>query len=424
MSASNNDVRGVRHSRVQTEYQPFPEAYFSGSDVNIYFGDVWVDDLTGLQFSLQENLKTVNGYQSYTWDAISRGERMVQGSFRIAFREAGYLHRTLEHIGMLGDAAKPATAYDIAGESKPKWLAKTKETIEELLERSSGSEVTKDITMYEWPTMRLKDSGSAVSELQSIITSGREPGLSSVSPLPGIETFKTLKINSTGNEVRALQRRLNEYVGQAGVSLVNDLAIDGSYGALTRTAVRHFQTFASIAVDGIAGPVTRKHLSYGMSVTGYFGVTTKLAVMRFQRSQSGLSVDGIVGPLTRVALNKTVKVSTNDRAPVAIHEEYGQFEAEIWGRRFDSVDSKSKTTYFYGTDNQAPLRDNGFDIYVNYGPLPEAIAQNKEKVPAQVDFNTTVKAIRNVQVFAVSQLLDTSGQPIGEEYQFIARDLD
>lgn len=125
---------GTVYTRQQTEYQHFPEEFFSGADVVIYFGDTFIADLTGLEYTLIENLRPIYGYASYTWDAVKRGTRIVQGSFRIAFREAGYLFRVLDHIAQLGgDKAAPALSYILSGQPVPKWHADALQTIEDLL---------------------------------------------------------------------------------------------------------------------------------------------------------------------------------------------------------------------------------------------------------------------------------------------------
>ena len=119
-------INSVFYTRKQTEYQYFPEDYFSGADITIYFGDIFVDDITGLEFSLQERVQPVYGYNSYTYDSVARGQRLIQGSFTIAFREAGYIYRILEHIGLEQGKAKPLIAYQLGGltASKPKWLGR------------------------------------------------------------------------------------------------------------------------------------------------------------------------------------------------------------------------------------------------------------------------------------------------------------
>ena len=77
------------------EYQVYPEDYFNGCDVSVYFGDVWVDDIAAIQFRVSEEVQPIFGYNSYVWDAVARGKRLVQGSFRIHFRESNYLNKIL-----------------------------------------------------------------------------------------------------------------------------------------------------------------------------------------------------------------------------------------------------------------------------------------------------------------------------------------
>lgn len=88
------------------EYQVFPESYFGGADVKIYFGDVFVDDVLGISFVLQEQVKPLYSYAARTYKEVSRGNRIVQGKFYIAFREAGYVHGILDHIGQFKDSTR------------------------------------------------------------------------------------------------------------------------------------------------------------------------------------------------------------------------------------------------------------------------------------------------------------------------------
>lgn len=65
--------------------------------------------------------------------------------------------------------------------------------------------------------------------------------------------MKYLRKRSKGQEVRALQFRVNELGFYPG-------PIDGAFGTLTHNAVVRFQTFRQIAVDGIVGPQTNREL--------------------------------------------------------------------------------------------------------------------------------------------------------------------
>ena len=78
------------------DYQLFPEEYFSGCDVSIYFGDTWVDEIVSLNFAMVEQLQPIYGYNSLVYDDMAKGTRIVQGSFRLNFKESGYLRNVLK----------------------------------------------------------------------------------------------------------------------------------------------------------------------------------------------------------------------------------------------------------------------------------------------------------------------------------------
>jgi hypothetical protein len=81
----------------RVEYQIFSNEYFSGADMHIYIGDIWVDEITSIEFVLQEQVMPIYGYSSYTFDTVARGQRMIQGQFTINFTSTGYLQQILEH---------------------------------------------------------------------------------------------------------------------------------------------------------------------------------------------------------------------------------------------------------------------------------------------------------------------------------------
>ena len=65
--------------------------YFSGAQVALYIGDVWVDDVTSLAFNVGQNRVPLYGYADQLFRDMSKGQVLVQGQFSINFKEAGYL---------------------------------------------------------------------------------------------------------------------------------------------------------------------------------------------------------------------------------------------------------------------------------------------------------------------------------------------
>ena len=102
------------HSSHQTRYTRFPQEYFSGAQVSVYFGKIWVDEIVSLQFSLIEKVMPIFGYKSYVADTFVRGNRLVQGQFTINFKESYYLKNVLDRLekdATLRVADNPEIAY-------------------------------------------------------------------------------------------------------------------------------------------------------------------------------------------------------------------------------------------------------------------------------------------------------------------------
>lgn len=79
-------------------YERFPNKYFSGSNVKIYFDNVFLDEATSLSFIMAERLKPIQGYNSYTYDSVARGARIVQGQFSINFKDHDYLFSLVDAV--------------------------------------------------------------------------------------------------------------------------------------------------------------------------------------------------------------------------------------------------------------------------------------------------------------------------------------
>jgi len=128
-----------RRHESRIEYQLFSSEYYSGADMHIYFGDIWVDEITSLDFSLQEQILPIYGYHSYTYDAIARGRRIVQGSFSINFTSVGYLQTILEYAEPLQFAVNQVKSQNASNVNKKLRLDEVlrlygKESFEEIAE--------------------------------------------------------------------------------------------------------------------------------------------------------------------------------------------------------------------------------------------------------------------------------------------------
>ena len=98
-----------------------------------------------------------------------------------------------------------------------------------------------------------------VSEIPSLAPTATPTATVSVTPVPvptitPNRAYRNLKMGDRGAEVKRLQERLIE------LGYMPEGTADGAYGGQTRTAVRRFQYYNGLTVDGIAGRATQTNL--------------------------------------------------------------------------------------------------------------------------------------------------------------------
>lgn len=70
--------------------------YYSSIDAEIYFNNEYVEDICDINWSVQQRHMPIFGFNSYTYDDIAVGARMVTGTFAIRFTSPNYLFKLLE----------------------------------------------------------------------------------------------------------------------------------------------------------------------------------------------------------------------------------------------------------------------------------------------------------------------------------------
>ena len=76
----------------------FNSAYWSGLDLNVFFNDVYIDDLVQIQYQISENIMPVFAWGDYTPRYVNHGSRIVQGSFAINFKRSHYMNALLQYL--------------------------------------------------------------------------------------------------------------------------------------------------------------------------------------------------------------------------------------------------------------------------------------------------------------------------------------
>lgn len=81
----------------ELENVPFySNEYFSSTNMSIYIGDVFVDEVTDLTFAVHSTVRPVYGYRSRNFDMVLRDNVVVVGAFAMNFKTNGYLYMILE----------------------------------------------------------------------------------------------------------------------------------------------------------------------------------------------------------------------------------------------------------------------------------------------------------------------------------------
>lgn len=229
--------------------------------------------------------------------------------------------------------------------------------------------------MSQWGTVTLANQGlTPIQILRHYYGSNFELATTTdIRSIPSSYPGTPLRIGSTGNSVRIMQRQLNR-IGK-NYPNIPQLALDGVYGPGTADAVKIFQRQFNLTADGVVGKKTWYKISYiyvavkkmaelvsesepypdnsgnssgsgtgtlrqgavGSETAavqyylsylartfypsipvivpdGIFGPDTTSAVRAFQRT-FGLSVDGIVGPATWGTLEKQFEIAYDDNNP-------------------------------------------------------------------------------------------------------------
>lgn len=72
--------------------------YYSVVDAEIYFANEYVEDIADINWSISQNTMPLFGYNSYIYDEVARGNRLIQGTFSLNFISPNYLFDLLKRL--------------------------------------------------------------------------------------------------------------------------------------------------------------------------------------------------------------------------------------------------------------------------------------------------------------------------------------
>lgn len=70
--------------------------YYSSIDANICIGNTYIDEVVAIMFRIQQGTMPLFGYNSYVYDDVAQGQRIVQGNFMINMTKPNFLFEILE----------------------------------------------------------------------------------------------------------------------------------------------------------------------------------------------------------------------------------------------------------------------------------------------------------------------------------------
>lgn len=136
-------------------------------------------------------------------------------------------------------------------------------------------------------------------------------------------------------------------------------------------------------------------------------------------------ISNTVVPTNGITADHLLKTIENVYSASEFDKLATQFEKSLWGQSSNSAmqnktDTRGQGSYFTPESTRPKTNEEGFSIVLFYGPYTQTYSANATKETVA----TTAKTITGVHITGVSQVIDGSGQPIYEDYTFIARDLD
>ena len=69
--------------------------YYSDTSVELYFNGHWIEDVNTIQWQINRQVQPLFGYNSFIYDDVALGNRIIQGMFMINFTEPDYLNKVI-----------------------------------------------------------------------------------------------------------------------------------------------------------------------------------------------------------------------------------------------------------------------------------------------------------------------------------------
>lgn len=71
--------------------------YYSAIDAELYFNGEWVEDITSISWNVEQKTMALFGYNSYIWDDVAQGTRIISGTFTITFTDPVLIEKAISN---------------------------------------------------------------------------------------------------------------------------------------------------------------------------------------------------------------------------------------------------------------------------------------------------------------------------------------
>lgn len=69
--------------------------YYSGSQVAIFMGNIWLSDISMIEFNLMQKKMPFYGYKSQLYDQMAKGTQLIEGVFSVAYTHTNWLNMAM-----------------------------------------------------------------------------------------------------------------------------------------------------------------------------------------------------------------------------------------------------------------------------------------------------------------------------------------
>lgn len=76
----------------------YMKRHYSMIDAEVYFCNEFVEEISDIGWSIQQNTMPLFGFNSYTYDEVAQGARTISGQFSMKFISPNYLFKLLEIV--------------------------------------------------------------------------------------------------------------------------------------------------------------------------------------------------------------------------------------------------------------------------------------------------------------------------------------